>query len=49
MAFLHMTPDDWALLGIVLVLLALPGIIKPLSKGLGRLLGFGGPSPDQKR
>lgn len=49
MSFLHMTPDDWALLGIVLLLLALPSLIKPLANGLSRLLGIADPPPNQKR
>lgn len=49
MSFLHMTQDDWALLGIVLLLLALPSIIKPLANGLGRLLGFTAPPSEPKR
>ena len=43
MNFFDMTPDDWALLGIVIVILALPSLLKPLSNWLGRLLGVVAP------
>ena len=35
-----MTRDDWILFGIVIVLLAVPSVIKPLSLWLGKRLGL---------
>ena len=41
MNFLEMmTRDDWILLGIVIVILAIPSVIKPLSLWLGKRLGL---------
>ena len=49
MPLFDMTPDDWTLLGIVLVLLALPGTIKTTARGIDRLLGRGETPPEPKR
>ncbi|MBR2978778.1 MAG: hypothetical protein IKC51_02450 [Myxococcaceae bacterium] len=49
MPLFDMTPDDWTLLGIVLVLLALPGTIKTAARGIDRLLGRGETPPEPKR
>ncbi len=35
-----MTRDDWLLLGMVIVILAIPSVIKPLSLWLGKRLGL---------